>query len=431
MAQNMRVQLPKELLQLPIQERAAVVEDIAKSLQIPTRLDDEHNVWARDPEPIIGDLEDEFYEALTAPMWGLMGGLFDTLGLPLVDPSTTSVESIQKAFGEGFYDWHYQAQAIQAYRGYDLEKAQKPDIQTLIQQAREAREKVLTYTEGAGRLGTPFLLRLESILKRYVPNYGKIASDMAAKAVRAGKAISEAELRGLTILDTVTRKNPTSEGVPIRTVDLLPVTFDLVDYNVPTSDGKMLELPATTSEEQQAMEFARLHAGSKIQLQDEKMKEGVKQLVMRAVHERWTTRRLSQELFDAFGTYNRDWRRIALTELSEALTNGYIGSLNDGDRVEGITATNGCKHCRRLIDSKVYIVSKVPRWDKPDQYVWVGKTNYGRTTKDYVACVPLHPHCRCRWQRMSDFYAMEEGKMKLRSVDELYEMYKRGELKAD
>jgi hypothetical protein len=412
---KMKVKLPSVLKEQPLTDRVAFVESIAKSLSVPTRmvLQDEHNVWERSPEPIIGDLEDAFYTSLTEPMWATMHDVFDALGLPMVDPSTTQVESIQKAFGDGFYDW--------------IEKAQKPSISDLINQAKAARDAVSRTIAGVKRIGEPLIKRIESILKRHVPDYERIATEMAAKAVRAGRAINEAELYGLTVARTLVEANK-----PVPAAHLLPISFDLVSYRVPMSDGKgvqVIQPIPTTPQEVDAMHFAKHHAGSRIALQDTKFKEGVKTLVMRAVHERWTSQELAARLFSTFGEYNRDWRRIALTELSEALSNGYLAGLNEGDRVEGISAVNACRHCQQKINGKVYEYSKVPRWDEPDKYVWIGKSNFGRKVAQYVACVPLHPSCRCRWQRMSAFYEMKDGKMTLRSVDDLYEAYKRGELK--
>ena len=96
-------------------------------------------------------------------------------------------------------------------------------------------------------------------------------------------------------------------------------------------------------------------------------------------------------------------------------------------------AVGACKHCEKLIIGKQVTFTKKP--PKTDTYtgdvktVWMGTTNYGRRVSEYVAAIPLHPHCRCRWHRISRFYKLgENGKLVLKDTAELIneERAKRG-----
>lgn len=129
---------------------------------------------------------------------------------------------------------------------------------------------------------------------------------------------------------------------------------------------------------------------------------------------------LRSALFDAFGTLNRDFRRIAVTEAGECALTGYIASCAPGTRVKRMEAYRGaCKFCKS-IHGKVFTVVAA---DDPARNgvtdVWVGKTNAGRSASPnkrvgpilserspderwWVACGVIHPHCRGAWVTMPD-----------------------------
>jgi hypothetical protein len=60
------------------------------------------------------------------------------------------------------------------------------------------------------------------------------------------------------------------------------------------------------------------------------------------------------------------------------------------------------------------------------EYVWVGKTNYGRKVSEYIPCIPLHPNCRHRYHKLSRFYEVgADGRPKLRDVKDLIQEERR------
>jgi len=124
---------------------------------------------------------------------------------------------------------------------------------------------------------------------------------------------------------------------------------------------------------------------------------------------------LETKLLDQFGTLNRDWRRIAVTEAGEAQTAGYVSSLPMGTKVKRVEQyKNACAFCRK-IDGRVMEVVDAAREDKdPETMIWPGKTNVGRSASprkrvgsvfkerepEEMWQVPVglvHPHCRGRW----------------------------------
>jgi len=124
---------------------------------------------------------------------------------------------------------------------------------------------------------------------------------------------------------------------------------------------------------------------------------------------------LETKLLDAFGTLNRDWRRIAVTEAGEAQTQGYISSLPAGTKVKRVEQyRNACAFCRKIDGMVVTVVDPGMVHKDPDTQIWAGKNNIGRSASprkrvgnafvereaDEMWTVPaglVHPHCRGRW----------------------------------
>lgn len=124
---------------------------------------------------------------------------------------------------------------------------------------------------------------------------------------------------------------------------------------------------------------------------------------------------LRTKLLDQFGTLNRDWRRIAVTEAGEAQLQGLVASLPVGTRVRRIERyTNACAFCR-AIDGKEATVVPADKANKDgNSEIWVGKNNVGRSASPrkrvgdtlvprdpsemwHLPAGLAHPHCRGRW----------------------------------
>lgn len=160
-----------------------------------------------------------------------------------------------------------------------------------------------------------------------------------------------------------------------------------------------------------AQQFGRQRAAALlVGLQDEARKN-ISTTIIDAIKNKKSTRQLEVDLFDKFADLNRDWRRIAETEIAENLTSGLLLAEEDTREKDetiymiGISAPGACKECERLIQGKVVVLLKEPNSGKikvkGEEYdtIWPGKSNVGRKAGAYWPCIPLHPHCRCSWTR--------------------------------
>jgi hypothetical protein len=124
---------------------------------------------------------------------------------------------------------------------------------------------------------------------------------------------------------------------------------------------------------------------------------------------------LETKLLDAFGTLNRDWRRIAVTEAGNAQTVGYVASLPMGAKVKRVEQYKGaCAFCRKIDNKVVTVVDPAMDNKDPETMIWVGKDNIGRSASPrkrvgdllvdrephemwQIPAGLVHPHCRGRW----------------------------------
>lgn len=129
---------------------------------------------------------------------------------------------------------------------------------------------------------------------------------------------------------------------------------------------------------------------------------------------------LQTRLLGEFATLNRDWRRIAVTEATENLNQGFVASVGPGSRLRRVEKYRGaCAFCRS-IDGRVVTVVDPAKSDKNgDTEIWVGKTNIGRSASPnkrvggvlvergpeerwWLAAGAMHPHCRGAWVKVAD-----------------------------
>jgi hypothetical protein len=89
---------------------------------------------------------------------------------------------------------------------------------------------------------------------------------------------------------------------------------------------------------------------------------------------------LESRLLDRFGTLNRDWRRIAVTEAGNNALNGMIASLPNGTKVKRIEQyRSACSFCKKWHEAVFEVVDPArPKKDGETQ-IWIGKNNIGRS----------------------------------------------------
>lgn len=172
---------------------------------------------------------------------------------------------------------------------------------------------------------------------------------------------------------------------------------------------------------QAALKYATVNAGMQIQRIGDNTRYRVRTVLLGHAERRAqgdpsaTSSALESQLLDTFGTLNRDWRRIAVTEAGESANQGFIATQRPGDKVKRVEQYRGaCPFCRRL-DGEVFEVVPATSPIKDGQtQIWPGKTNVGRsaapTKRLGGALIPRdahelwwpaagvqHPHCRGSW----------------------------------
>jgi hypothetical protein len=134
-------------------------------------------------------------------------------------------------------------------------------------------------------------------------------------------------------------------------------------------------------------------------------------------------------LYKATGKAEINWRTIARTEMVRANAAGRLAVCREQgyDMVWAPPHVGACKSCRRLIENKVFRISDVE-----------GVTNFGRDQRDWVACIPIHPHCRHCWlpyipevydELQRQYQAFEDAGLNDKVLNEMFE--ESGQLKPE
>lgn len=194
--------------------------------------------------------------------------------------------------------------------------------------------------------------------------------------------------------------------VPIRIEDR-PITITLA--------GRTFRQDAL---EHNTLQFAEAFAAKDISDLTDSERVGIRSILVNGIQNHLDPGKIQSMLFDRFGALNRDWERVAITEVRSALVNGYLASLRPGTRVKRQEMSNCCPHCAQF-DGRIYTVRDPadPNKDWAND-AWVGKTNIGRSGKRhkmvngqlvartpdelYVIAPLIHQSCR------GGFIAMNE-----------------------
>lgn len=170
-----------------------------------------------------------------------------------------------------------------------------------------------------------------------------------------------------------------------------------------------------------AMQFAQESAGEHIVDLSQRQYKQIHDTILNAQINRQHPRQLESDLFQNFGGMNRDWRRIAETEIANNVNNGHLITelqkpREEGEYVymEGISSGDACPWCASEVNGKVVVLLDEPPTGGGDQIkindktftaIWPGKNNVGRRRANWwVAAGTQHPHCCCVWVRYEPGY---------------------------
>jgi len=201
-----------------------------------------------------------------------------------------------------------------------------------------------------------------------------------------------------------------------RILSLIPVEAR-AGLTMKQAEKFVKKLLPQTEVEKRSIEYAQDHAGEYIRgLKDSMIKDArtvitgealqaVRESVTQAVVERETSSQLKTRLFDKFDDRARDWRRVAFTEMNNAIQHG-IGSeikRNSDDR-EGQMVfkrpnPDACPHCVKLYLHSDQITPKIFKLSE------LADNNVGLKPNSWQPTLgSVHPWCSCQLQVIPDGY---------------------------
>lgn len=232
-----------------------------------------------------------------------------------------------------------------------------------------------------------------------------------------------------------------------------PLKIDL--SKLPRTLKEAVKTLGLTNSEVRAIQWAWHLGAINVTRAQDRAKAELKRIIvegmMNQTHPRDLARKMLYEAADEDeGFLNRDWERISLTEMNRAHSDGFLSGISSGEYVVGISHDDACQFCRRFIHHKVYRVTQdipsdyagLKRGSKEyekfaemwETHVWVGKTNVGRSLSTRkrsngkledrehhdrsMPTIPLHPSCRCVWNKwLKDLNYIKGGQIEV-AIDE-------------
>lgn len=302
--------------------------------------------------------------------------------------------------------------------------------------------------------------------KRYAPNGGNVAPPTVYSYQLNADELSLVRIYlenlvpgtfsvadwGLTVDYLVSRYMPVSalqgeaEWLAVRATFMGRIQASVAKATLAEADGLMAALPTTVNAARQAfhpssavqhiLEYGKARCADNVTAIAESTRHRLKRVIMAHTEQellgaRPPAQQLQTQLFDEFALLNKDWRRIAVTEVGDNAGNGLIASLKPGTRVRRIEQYDGaCPFCKKINGSILTVVTA----DKPDKNwdteVWVGKSNIGRSGAKRkrvddelvertdaeqwkIPAGTVHPHCRGSWQVLEDAQPTDDPKFAL------------------
>lgn len=239
-----------------------------------------------------------------------------------------------------------------------------------------------------------FVNNLEKFLNRNI-------KDVEKKIILESKSLSK-------ILDRMLKYN-TLEAVKKLRLEGLQYhgkSFDWISENVKNMQNVFGE--SLTRQEQARIEVMTQSAAQEITNITDKMRGNIKQILIDGVKGKRSKGQVSQTLFDKMVGDNRDFQRVADTEIQNAFNNSFVheevynteeGKKTYFKRIEVIDG-NTCPKCK-AINGKIAVWSDKPLNDEKskdknaDYVIWEGKDGFEWECPISVK----HPYCRGTWQR--------------------------------
>lgn len=245
-----------------------------------------------------------------------------------------------------------------------------------------------------------FVKNLEKFLNRNISN-------AAERIVLDSKALGH-------ILDRMLKTN-TLENIKKQNLESLKCNGKPFDWiadsvkNMKNAFGESLMRP-----EQVRIAVIQQSAAEQITRISDSMKSEVRQILIDGIVDHKSKSQVSQALFDKMVNYNRDFQRIADTEIQKTFNNSFIReevyNAEEGEKVyfERVEVIDGntCPYCKK-INGKIAVWSDTPlasgavKDEYADLAIWEGKEWNGKKL-ERISDAPVsvcHPWCRGTWIR--------------------------------
>jgi hypothetical protein len=329
------------------------------------------------------------------------------------------IEAMAKALG---YDSERQQKEISPFKSVrDLEEISKDRVEEgLLKLWESIGETWLRLSKAAGskvfvlnnrifinpKTGKPLTNAAWAIIKRDILKsfnflYAKEEERIALHAMALGKVL---------------------KGIPLG---------NALSYGYPTLENKVKEAMAKMKGPawQAPIAFAKQNAGAMIVELTQKQYKAIHDTLQSGIQQKHTPGQMEESLYTRFGHMNRDWRRIAETEINTANNNGQLIEelqIKEPDEehifMKGVSSAEACPFCRNEVDGRIVLLLEEPPDNGGDQVtvngqtytaIWPGKSNYGRSRANWwVAAGVIHPHCRCTWVRYTPGFEKWEDKFR-------------------
>ena len=161
------------------------------------------------------------------------------------------------------------------------------------------------------------------------------------------------------------------------------------------------------------IEYARDNAAYLLQRASDELIQEVRRIVTAATIKKLSKRDTARELRERLGAYNRDFLKIANTELNDAHCNAVVSELAANtpegqpvllERME-MHDMAVCEVCRRFNGTVAMLVEgerdddTAPEDSPASVLIWAGKTNYRRKRAEWWLPIgTVHPCCRGNWR---------------------------------
>lgn len=237
--------------------------------------------------------------------------------------------------------------------------------------------------------------KLNRAMDTYLTKHtGMIGDTYAARSVAVGSVVNRLEKQG---------KNP-----------LTLTSQDIKNYM--PKNYKFITVKKTLgwSEDISATLFYRADSFTNhVVDMNSRVKASVNNILIDGLQNQKTISEIERDLFDAHHKWNRDWSRIAHTEVQDSYSDGHMTTevaMTPEDEpiyMIGMSAANACNICKRDIEGQVVRLLRKPpaggndKIDDPytDTAIWIGKRSVGHSSKESWTAITRHPHCACRFVR--------------------------------